>query len=152
MPIRTGLGDEHASLLQHDEEQGGQAATFNAADEGTFQLNGNNDSHDRPDDHHVRLSKPGPSNHQRSRAGKRDYGSLWKSAAKAGVRAAHRKEISESLKNIDTQAFTSSLKSDDELKSIKNKKIKRFYEAQNARISSWFEVDAGAYACVRSSF
>lgn len=33
-------------------------------------------------------------------------------------------------------------KSDDELKAIKNKKVRAFYEAQNQRLNDWLEVDA----------
>lgn len=37
-------------------------------------------------------------------------------------------------------------RSDDQLKRIKNKKIRSFYEAQNDTLDAWLEVDALVYA------
>lgn len=46
------------------------------------------------------------------------------------------------LQNIDRDALEKFRKSDEELKEIKNKKVKKFYEEQNQRLNDWLEVDA----------
>lgn len=143
MPIRADLSgntDEHTRLLAGDEEQG-DSHSYRAADEGTFQFhskdsngtgNGNGHGHDKRHDN-VQL----PSGQKRSGSG------IWKNAATAGARAEHRKEMSEKLKEIDGDAFTEFKVSDEYIKGLKNKKLQAFYKDQNARISAWFEVDAG---------
>lgn len=143
MPIRPGLNgeaDENTRLLNGDEEHG---TSYRAANEGAFQLHGkdssngssSNSKYDKHqnDTHHVRIPG-GP---------KRKGSGLWKIAANQADRAQHRKEISEKLREIDGSVFTNCYKSDDFLNSIKNKKVKQFYIDQNARISGWYEVDAG---------
>ncbi|OAL28344.1 hypothetical protein AYO20_09461 [Fonsecaea nubica] len=42
---------------------------------------------------------------------------------------------------VDRGAFEKARKSDDELKRIKNKKVRKFYEKQNATLNDWAEVD-----------
>ncbi|KIX93282.1 uncharacterized protein Z520_10925 [Fonsecaea multimorphosa CBS 102226] len=42
---------------------------------------------------------------------------------------------------MDRGAFEKARKSDEELKQIKNKKIRKFYEKQNATLNDWAEVD-----------
>lgn len=146
MPMRPGLSgeaDENTRLLNGDEEQD-DSHSYRAAEEGAFQLHGkdssngssSNSKYDKHqnDTHHVRI----PGGQKRNRSG------LWKIAANQADRAQHRKEISEKLREIDGSVFTDYHKSDDFLKTIKNKKLKQFYVDQNARISAWYEVDAGA--------
>ncbi|KAF1942069.1 hypothetical protein EJ02DRAFT_376395 [Clathrospora elynae] len=45
------------------------------------------------------------------------------------------------IDNVDHEAFEIYRKSDESLKSIKNKKIRKFYEEQNTRLDDWLEVD-----------
>jgi cation diffusion facilitator family transporter len=56
----------------------------------------------------------------------------------------HRREKlkKELLVGVDREALEKFRKSDDELKEIKNKKVRAFYEAQNERLNDWIEVDA----------
>jgi cation diffusion facilitator family transporter len=42
---------------------------------------------------------------------------------------------------VDRETFERFRKSEVELKSIKNKKVRKFYEAQNERLNDWLEVD-----------
>ncbi|KAF2678946.1 hypothetical protein K458DRAFT_347513 [Lentithecium fluviatile CBS 122367] len=46
------------------------------------------------------------------------------------------------LENVDHKALEKFRKSDEELKGIQNKKVRRFYEEQNARLDDWLEVDS----------
>ncbi|KAK5136482.1 hypothetical protein LTR08_003127 [Meristemomyces frigidus] len=46
------------------------------------------------------------------------------------------------LEGIDRNQLEKFRKSDDELKEIKNKKVRKFYEAQNQRLNDWLEVDS----------
>ncbi|KAJ9630717.1 hypothetical protein H2203_001241 [Taxawa tesnikishii (nom. ined.)] len=46
------------------------------------------------------------------------------------------------LEGVDREGLEKYRKSDDELKQMKNKKLRAFYEAQNARLNDWLEVDA----------
>lgn len=56
---------------------------------------------------------------------------------------ARREELKRALlSNIDREALEKYRKSDAELKAIKNKKVRRFYEEQNGRLNDWLEVDA----------
>ena len=54
-------------------------------------------------------------------------------------REALKKKILAGVEDVDIEKFR---KSDDELKEIKNKKVKKFYEDQNNRLDDWAEVDA----------
>ena len=52
-------------------------------------------------------------------------------------------ELKKKLKEgVDTDEFEKFRKSQDELKVIKNKKVRQFYEGQNERLNDWIEVDA----------
>lgn len=56
---------------------------------------------------------------------------------------ARREELKKALLgSIERDALERYRKSDDELKAIKNKKVRRFYEEQNRRLNDWLEVDA----------
>nr|POE92993.1 metal tolerance protein 3 [Quercus suber] len=46
------------------------------------------------------------------------------------------------LEGIDREQLEKFRKSDDELKQIKNKGVRKFYERQNDRLNDWLEVDA----------
>ena len=46
------------------------------------------------------------------------------------------------LEGIDREALEKFRKSNEELKAIKRKDVRRFYEAQNERLNDWLEVDA----------
>ena len=46
------------------------------------------------------------------------------------------------LVGVDREGLEKFRKSDEELKQIKNKKVRAFYEAQNGRLNDWLEVDA----------
>ncbi|EXJ78944.1 hypothetical protein A1O3_08444 [Capronia epimyces CBS 606.96] len=47
----------------------------------------------------------------------------------------------ELLKGVKQGAFEKARKSDEELKAIKNKKLRHFYQSQNATLNAWAEVD-----------
>lgn len=55
---------------------------------------------------------------------------------------AYHAELKRKLKdNVDRDGLEKFRKSQAELKKIKNKKVRRFYEAQNERLNDWLEVD-----------
>ncbi|KAK3700645.1 hypothetical protein LTR37_015834 [Vermiconidia calcicola] len=45
------------------------------------------------------------------------------------------------LSNVDREGLEKYRKSDEELKGIKNKEVRKFYESQNERLDDWLEVD-----------
>ena len=56
---------------------------------------------------------------------------------------ARREELKRELLNeVDHNALEQYRKSEEELKAIKNKGVRKFYEAQNDRINDWLEIDA----------
>lgn len=55
-----------------------------------------------------------------------------------GRREQMKKKLLDGLKTDDVEKFR---KSQEELKVIKDKKIRKFYEAQNERLNNWLEVD-----------
>ncbi|GAB7365030.1 hypothetical protein MBLNU230_g5811t1 [Neophaeotheca triangularis] len=64
-------------------------------------------------------------------------------AAQNGKQDKRRDELKKSLlQNIDRDALEKFRKSDEELKEMKNKKVRKFYEDQNQRLNDWLEVDA----------
>lgn len=67
----------------------------------------------------------------------------FQDAAWTALEDARREELKgHILKGIDREGLERFRKSDDELKKIKNKKVRAFYEAQNQRLNDWLEVDA----------
>lgn len=70
---------------------------------------------------------------------------MWsfKDAANTALEDKRRDELKKTLlhgiNRDDLEVFR---KSDDDLKEIKNKKVRAFYEEQNARLNDWLEVDA----------
>ena len=67
----------------------------------------------------------------------------FKDAAVTALEDHRREQLKQQLlTGIDRDALEQFRKSDEELKEIKNKKVREFYEAQNARLNDWLEVDA----------
>jgi cation diffusion facilitator family transporter len=70
---------------------------------------------------------------------------IWrfKDAANTALEDRRREELKNALlKGIDREKLEKFRKSDKELKEIKNKKVRKFYEEQNDRLNDWMEVDA----------
>ncbi|KAH7017038.1 hypothetical protein EDB80DRAFT_704062 [Ilyonectria destructans] len=67
----------------------------------------------------------------------------FQEAARTALEDARRTELKHALLHgIDRDGLEQFRKSDEDLKLIKNKKVRRFYEAQNERLNDWLEVDA----------
>ncbi|KAM0433021.1 hypothetical protein ACHAPT_004726 [Fusarium lateritium] len=67
----------------------------------------------------------------------------FQDAARTALEDARRGEIKRALLHgIDREGLEQYRKTDEELKAIKNKKLRAFYEAQNERLNDWLEVDA----------
>ncbi|KAK4995456.1 hypothetical protein LTR66_004727 [Elasticomyces elasticus] len=67
----------------------------------------------------------------------------FKDAATAALADHRREELkTQLLTGVDRDQLEKFRKSDEELKGMKNKKVRAFYEAQNARLNDWLEVDA----------
>jgi hypothetical protein len=70
---------------------------------------------------------------------------LWRfrDAANTVMEDRRREELKEAiLHGINRDELENYRKSDEELKEIKNKGVRKFYEAQNERLNDWLEVDA----------
>lgn len=70
---------------------------------------------------------------------------MWRfqDAAKTALEDARRDELKKALlTQIDNRDLEKFRKSKDELKEIKKKPLRRFYENQNGRLNDWLEVDA----------
>ena len=69
---------------------------------------------------------------------------IWrfKEAANTALEDKRRDDLKKQLlSGVDREGLEKFRKSDDELKAIKNKKVRAFYEAQNDRLNDWLEVD-----------
>lgn len=67
----------------------------------------------------------------------------FQDAARTALEDKRRDELKKALlHNIDHDGLEEFRRSDEELKKIKNKKVRKFYEQQNTRLNSWLEVDA----------
>ncbi|KAK2675391.1 Cation efflux protein [Fusarium oxysporum f. sp. vasinfectum] len=67
----------------------------------------------------------------------------FQDAARTALEDARRGEIKRALLHgIDRQGLEKYRKSEEELKAMKNKKLRAFYEQQNERLNDWLEVDA----------
>jgi len=67
----------------------------------------------------------------------------FQDAARTALEDRRRDELKKALlHNIDHDGLEEFRRSDEELKKIKNKKVRKFYEDQNTRLNSWLEVDA----------
>ncbi|EME85365.1 uncharacterized protein MYCFIDRAFT_186010 [Pseudocercospora fijiensis CIRAD86] len=63
-------------------------------------------------------------------------------AARTALEDKRREELKKTiLNNIHRDDLEQFRKSDEELKEIKNKKVRKFYERQNTRLNDWLEVD-----------
>lgn len=150
MPIHAGKSeasltaendDETAALLKHDEESQllpRSSSPTRYADEAADTRDGVNGGH----------------------ASRQNYGTLTTKqkilrAARTASRNKHRSEISQALKQFDMQAYHQYRVSDEDIKKIDNKKVKKFVKEQNDKLHQWFEVDAVVHAMaedVLSSF
>lgn len=67
----------------------------------------------------------------------------FQDAAWTALEDARREELKHTiLKGIDREGLEKFRKTQDELKEIKNKEVRKFYESQNQRLNDWVEVDA----------
>lgn len=67
----------------------------------------------------------------------------FQDAANTALGGQRREELKQKLLHgIDREGLEKFRKSDEELKEIKNKKVRKFYESQNDRLNDWMEVDA----------
>ncbi|KAJ4087008.1 hypothetical protein NW760_002913 [Fusarium oxysporum] len=67
----------------------------------------------------------------------------FQDAARTALEDARRGEIKRALLHgIDRQGLEKYRKSEEELKAMKNKKLRAFYDQQNERLNDWLEVDA----------
>lgn len=67
----------------------------------------------------------------------------FKDAARTALEDQRREELKNALlQGIDRNQLEEYRKSEDELKAMKNKKVRKFYEEQNDRLNDWLEVDA----------
>ena len=70
---------------------------------------------------------------------------IWrfKDAVNTALEDKRREDLKkELLSPVDRHSLEKFRKSDEELKHIKNKKVRAFYEAQNERLNDWLEMDA----------
>ena len=70
---------------------------------------------------------------------------IWrfKDAARTALEDKRREDLKNKLlTQINHDELEEFRKSDEELKAIKNKKVRKFYESQNERLNDWLEVDA----------
>ncbi|CAM1511945.1 Fc.00g094580.m01.CDS01 [Cosmosporella sp. VM-42] len=113
-----------------------------------------NDTLDQSDaQHHQPRSEDHPRDLERGRSSSY-YGSntrqrprprilAFQDAARTALEDARRGEIKRALMHgIDREGLERFRKSKEDLKAIKNKKVRRFYELQNERLNDWLEVDA----------
>lgn len=67
----------------------------------------------------------------------------FRDAANTALEDKRREDLKKQLlQGVDRDGLEKFRKSDEELKEIKNKKVRRFYEEQNERLNDWLEVDA----------
>jgi len=67
----------------------------------------------------------------------------FRDAAHTAVGDKRREDLKNKLLHgIDRDGLEQYRKSDEELKQIKNKEVRKFYQAQNERLNDWVEVDA----------
>ena len=67
----------------------------------------------------------------------------FQDAARTALEDARRDELKKALLHgIDRDGLEKFRKSKEDLKEIKNKKVRKFYEEQNERLNDWLEVDA----------
>ncbi|CAK3854861.1 metal tolerance 11-like [Lecanosticta acicola] len=77
--------------------------------------------------------------------GARPRPDLWRfrDAAKTALEDKRRDELKKTiLQGVNRDGLEKFRKSDEELKEMKNKKVRKFYQEQNQRLNDWLEVDA----------
>ncbi|KAK0894018.1 hypothetical protein LTR02_012515 [Friedmanniomyces endolithicus] len=85
----------------------------------------------------------GNGNQQNGNAKPRPKMWSFRDAANTALEDARREELKKALLHgINRDELEHFRKSDDELKAIKNKKVRAFYEKQNDRLNDWLDVDA----------
>ncbi|KPM34606.1 hypothetical protein AK830_g11968 [Neonectria ditissima] len=102
-------------------------------------------AHDEQDDRaHPRDLETGyPSNNRDASRRQRPRVFQFQDAARTALEDARRTELKRALLHgIDRDGLEKYRKSDQELKSMKNKEVRAFYKAQNERLNDWLEVDA----------
>jgi hypothetical protein len=73
---------------------------------------------------------------------KRLIGLRFQDITSKALEDSRREEIKESLiEGMERDVLEGYRKSEDEIKGIKNKKLRKFYEDQNASLNDWLEVD-----------
>lgn len=120
-----------------------------------YSNNSNDATHGRPRD----LERGSFSYHAANANGKfrdsrpRPNIARFQDAARTALEDKRREELKKALlHNIDHDGLEKFRKSDDELKHIKNKDVRRFYEHQNDRLNDWLEVDAVVMAIADDVF
>jgi cation diffusion facilitator family transporter len=109
---------------------------------------GRNGEHDTPDRRRpadIEASIETPYHYHARHRGSRLNPRLlrFQDAAWTALEDARREELKNALlKSVNHQELEQYRKSDAELKKIKNKKLRQFYEKQNQRLNDWLEVDA----------
>lgn len=108
----------------------------------------------RPLSSHGDLER-GPNGYHGANGNARPRPNVWrfKDAVHTAVEDARREELKKALlSGVDRDALEKFRKSDEQLKEIPDKKIRRFYEAQNQRLNDWLEVDATVMAIADDVF
>lgn len=84
-----------------------------------------------------------PASHQNGDARPRPRPWRFHDAARTALEDKRRDELKKALlTGIDRDGLEKFRKSDEELKQIKNKEVRHYYEEQNSRLNDWLEVDA----------
>ncbi|KAH8173652.1 cation efflux family protein [Sarocladium implicatum] len=103
-------------------------------------LNGDTDLRRRHHHGDLESGKPPKSPHPK---GGRPHPRLWAYRDHAALEDARREELKDALlKGIDRNELERFRKSRGEIKEMKNKGMREFYEDQNCRLNDWLEVDA----------
>ncbi|KAK4505047.1 hypothetical protein PRZ48_003010 [Zasmidium cellare] len=87
----------------------------------------------------------GANGHHGQNGNARPRPDVWrfKDAAKTALEDKRREELKKTLlEGVDREELEKFRKSEEELKGIENKAVRKFYEAQNQRLNDWLEVDA----------
>lgn len=92
---------------------------------------------------HPRDLERGPSQHGTNPGRPRPRVFRFQDVARTAMDDRRREDLKDALfNNIDRYGLEKYRRSEAELKAIKNKKVRSFYETQNERINDWLEVDA----------
>lgn len=113
-------------------------------DAGNRQLNGNMNGHADGKHHNDDIESQSRSkNQQNGDERPRPNMFRFRDAANTALEDRRRETLKKSLlEGVNREEFEGFRKSDEELKEIKNKKVRTFYQTQNDRLDDWLEVDA----------